>query len=52
MCHVVWRFEMAVNNWQIGVTMPVRKTGDRNVCTNYQGIALLILPEKVYSQMS
>ena len=33
-----------------GVTIPMYKKGDRKKCTNYQGIALLILPGKVYAK--
>ena len=47
---VAWKFCKTPRDWQTGVIIPIFKKGDRKQCTNYRGISLLSLPEKVYAK--
>ncbi|TWW77246.1 hypothetical protein D4764_12G0006360 [Takifugu flavidus] len=38
-------------DWQTGVVVPIFKSGDQRVCSNYRGITLLSLPGKVYARV-
>ena len=44
---VAWKLEKTPKDLQTGVIIPIHKKGDRKECTNYRGISLLSLPEKV-----
>ncbi|KAK3553138.1 hypothetical protein QTP86_031724 [Hemibagrus guttatus] len=46
-----WRSGTVPLDWATGVVVPLFKKGDRRVCSNYRGITLLSLPEKVYSRV-
>ncbi|KAI3370757.1 hypothetical protein L3Q82_007303 [Scortum barcoo] len=48
LCNIAWRLGTVPLEWQTGVVVPLFKKGDRRVCSNYRGITLLSLPEKVY----
>ena len=47
MCQVAWKLGKTPRDWQAGVIIPIFKKGHRQKCTNYRGISLLSLPEKV-----
>ena len=53
LCRITWTSGAVCPSlpldWQTGVVVPLFKTGDRRVCSNYRGITLLSLPGKVYS---
>ncbi len=51
LCSIAWRSGIVPLGWQIGVVVPLFKKGDRRVCSNYRGITLLSLPEKVYARV-
>ncbi|TWW58296.1 hypothetical protein D4764_07G0010150 [Takifugu flavidus] len=38
-------------DWQTGVVVPIFKSGDQRVCSNYRGITLLSFPGKVYARV-
>ena len=48
-CQVAWKTGEVLKQWQTSVLMPIHKKGDKK-CTNYRGISLLNLPEKVYAK--
>ena len=50
MCQVAWKLGKTPRDWQTGVIIPIFKKGDRKQCTNYRGISLLSLPQKVYAK--
>ena len=49
-CQVTCKFGKTPRDWQTGVIIPIFKKGDCKKCTNYSGILLLSLPEKVYAK--
>ena len=49
-CQVALKLEKTSKDWQTGVIIPIHKKGDCKECTNYQGLSLLCLSEKVYSK--
>ena len=49
-CEVAWKFGKTPRDWQTGVIIPIFKKGDRKQCTNYKGISLLSLPDKIYAK--
>ena len=49
-CRVGWREGGAPVDWQTGIVVPIVKKGDRRECSNYRGITLLGLPEKIYAR--
>ena len=49
-CQVAWKFGKTPRDWQTGVIIPIFKKGDRKHCTNYRGISLLSLPDKIYAK--
>ena len=51
LCSIAWQSGTVPLDWQTGVVIPLFKNVDRKVCSNYQGIILLSLPEKVYSRV-
>ncbi|KAK3520692.1 hypothetical protein QTP70_030558, partial [Hemibagrus guttatus] len=51
LCDIAWRSGTVPLDWATGVVVPLFKKGDRRVCSNYRGITLLSLPEKVYSRV-
>ncbi|TWW59886.1 hypothetical protein D4764_06G0014160 [Takifugu flavidus] len=38
-------------DWQTGMVVPIFKSGDQRVCSNYRGMTLLGLPGKVYARV-
>ncbi|KAK3529990.1 hypothetical protein QTP86_009367 [Hemibagrus guttatus] len=51
LCNIAWRSGTVPLAWVTGVVVPLFKKGDRRMCSNYRGIRLLSLPEKVYSSV-
>ncbi|TWW64123.1 hypothetical protein D4764_03G0011310 [Takifugu flavidus] len=49
LCNIAWTSGAVPLDWPTGVVVPLFKKGDRRVCSNYRGITLLSLPDKVYS---
>ena len=49
-CQIAWKFGKTSRDWQTGVIIPIFKKGDRKQCTNFKGISLLKLPEKIYAE--
>jgi len=47
---VAWKFGKIPKQWQAGVIIPILEKGDHKQCSNYRGISLLSLPEKVYAK--
>ena len=47
---VAWEFGKTTRDWQTCVIIPRFRKRDRKQCTNYQGISLLSLPEKIYAK--
>ena len=50
MCQVRWKFGKIPRDCQSDVIIPIFKKGDRKQCTNFRGISLFSLPEKVYAK--
>ena len=50
MCQVEWKLGKTPKDRETGVIIPIYKKDDRKECTNYRGISLLSLPEKVYAK--
>ena len=48
-CQVLWRFIKTTRDWQTGMIISILKKGYRKQCTDYSGMSLLSLPEKVYA---
>ena len=44
---LIWRHEEMPGAWDIGNIIPIHKKGDKTVCSNYRGIALLPVCYKV-----
>ena len=49
-CQVAWKLGKTPRDWQTGVIIPIFTKGYRKQCTNYRGISLLSLPEKLYAK--
>ncbi|TWW74534.1 hypothetical protein D4764_14G0005370, partial [Takifugu flavidus] len=49
LCNITRTSGAVLLDWQTEVVVPLFKKGDRRVCSNYRGIALLSLPDKGYS---
>ena len=51
-CKVACRTRQAPKQWQTSVIIiiPVHKKGDQRKCTNYRGISLISVPDKVYAK--
>jgi hypothetical protein len=45
----MWEKETLPVDWKIAYTFPIHKKGDKKVCSNYRGIALLDTTYKVLS---
>jgi len=46
----VWEKEVIPDKWQTSLIYPIHKKGDKQVCDNYRGIALLNVTYKVLSK--
>ena len=44
------RTGLAPKQWQTGVIIPIHKKGDNRKCTNYRGISLISVADKVYAK--
>ncbi|TWW75401.1 hypothetical protein D4764_13G0000630 [Takifugu flavidus] len=51
LCNIPWTSGAVLLDWQTGVVVPIFKSGDQRVCSNYRGITLLSLPGKVYARV-
>ena len=51
LCNIACTSRAVPLEWQTSVVVLLFKKGDQRVCSNYQGITLLRLPEKVYSRV-
>ncbi|TWW69273.1 hypothetical protein D4764_18G0000790 [Takifugu flavidus] len=51
LCNIAWTSGAVPLDWQTGVVVPIFKSGDQRVCSNYRGITLLSLPGKVYARV-
>ncbi|TWW68274.1 R2DM Retrovirus-related Pol polyprotein from type II retrotransposable element [Takifugu flavidus] len=51
LCNIAWTSGAVPLDWQTGVVVPVFKSRDQRVCSNYRGITLLSLPGKVYARV-
>ena len=49
-CEVAGKFGKTSRDWQTGLIIPILKERDCKQCTNYRGISLLNLPEKVHAK--
>ena len=47
---VVWKTNEVPKQWQTSVLILIHKKGDKKKCTNYSGISLLSLPEKIHAK--
>ncbi|TWW73213.1 hypothetical protein D4764_15G0006070 [Takifugu flavidus] len=50
LCNITWTSGAVPLDWQTGVVVPIFKSGDQRVCSNYRGITLHSLPGKVYAR--
>ncbi|TWW77345.1 hypothetical protein D4764_12G0007350 [Takifugu flavidus] len=50
LCNIAWTSGAVPLDWQTGVVVPIFKSGDQRVCSNYR-ITLLSLPGKVYARV-
>ncbi|TWW76634.1 hypothetical protein D4764_12G0000240 [Takifugu flavidus] len=51
LCNIAWTSGAVPLDWQTSVVVPIFKSGDQRVCSNYRGITLLSLPGKVYTRV-
>ncbi|TWW81738.1 hypothetical protein D4764_01G0015530, partial [Takifugu flavidus] len=51
LCNIAWTSGAVPLDCQTGVVVPIFKSGDERVCSNYRGITLLSLPGKVYARV-
>ncbi|XP_056880293.1 uncharacterized protein LOC130520623 [Takifugu flavidus] len=51
LCNIAWTSGAVPLDWQTGLVVPIFKSGDQRVCSNYRGITLLSLPGKVYARV-
>ncbi|TWW74387.1 hypothetical protein D4764_14G0003900 [Takifugu flavidus] len=51
LCSIAWTSGAVPLDWQTGVVVPIFKSGDQRLCSNYRGITLLSLPGKVYARV-
>ncbi|TWW81646.1 R2DM Retrovirus-related Pol polyprotein from type II retrotransposable element, partial [Takifugu flavidus] len=51
LCNIAWTSGAVPLDWQTGAVVPIFKSGDQRVCSNYRGITLLSLPGKVYARV-
>ncbi|TWW59477.1 hypothetical protein D4764_06G0010070 [Takifugu flavidus] len=51
LCNIAWTSGAVPLDWQTGVVVPIFKSGNQRVCSNYRGITLLSLPGKVYARV-
>lgn len=47
----IWQEERMPNNWNKALILPIYKKGDRTICNNYRGIALLDTVYKIASTL-
>ena len=47
----IWKDEKTPQDWSKMLISPIHKKGDRLDVSNYRAIALLSIPEKVFSQI-
>ena len=47
---VAWKAREVPKQWQSSALIPIHKMKTRRECTNYRGISLFSLPEKVYAK--
>ena len=48
---VAWAKGEVANDWKKAVIVPLHKKGSKMVCSNYRGISLLSIPNKVYARI-
>ena len=46
---LIWRKEVIPKEWRTALVCPIHKKGDRQLCNNYRGIALLNVAYKILS---
>lgn len=46
---LIWRKEKIPKEWKIALIYPIHKKGDKQICNNYRGIALLNVTYKILS---
>ncbi|TWW56043.1 hypothetical protein D4764_08G0000300 [Takifugu flavidus] len=51
LCNIAWTSGAVPLDWQTRVVVPIFKSGDQRVCSNYKGITLLSLPGKVCARV-
>ncbi|TWW71222.1 hypothetical protein D4764_17G0007050 [Takifugu flavidus] len=51
LCNIAWTSAAVPVDWQTRVVVPIFKSGDQRVYSNYRGITLLSLPGKVYARV-
>ncbi|PNF39764.1 hypothetical protein B7P43_G04711 [Cryptotermes secundus] len=47
----MWNKEKLPDQWKESITVPVRKKGDKTDCSNYRGISLLSISNKILSNI-
>jgi len=51
LCNQAWEAENIPSDWRDSIVVPLPKKGDRTVCTNWRGIALLSTAGKVLASI-
>ena len=49
--NMIWHQEKIPKEWEIGMLIPIYKSGDKTVCNNYRGITLIGTVTKVYESI-